>query len=433
MSYILKDNPIVVNIELTNEGRSKLASGNFNVTKFAVGDSEINYNFNNKKNINNNLLNILSPPKNITDIRYKIKKNFKDIEYIYNTNISVSENETINCMNMGFFDGDDINNLKIKISKSFVKESKLKIDMGDINTGTPRLIRIRQSDNFIFTDEPEIGDFLLVNWVNEYNTDTNLKDGIISSDIYTPFIWYKIINITGSLSNNTLVVEVDKNLPNLGLFQSDILYSYCLLYPKGNSIKTYYGTEFLSDYWNFIDDEYIENTKCNVNITPVWSLNIIYPKYNIGFLENTLNPNIYDNYIFMGFLKYIENFDENKIIGIIHYTNTTPTNQIGEGFYKNEAELLIPTIMWYKNKDNKIGLKLKCDNILKRVENYKINYYNLIDDNNFIVGKCFNDLKIFVIEDQEILTAINYKSNRNWTLPPVISIINEVVCPSEDI
>jgi len=44
-------------------------------------------------------------------------------------------------------------------------------------------------------------------------------------------------------------------------------------------------------------------------------------------------------------------------------------------------------------------------------------YYDLADESDNIVGKVFTELKIFVIEDQELLFAMSYKSNRNWTLP----------------
>jgi len=44
-------------------------------------------------------------------------------------------------------------------------------------------------------------------------------------------------------------------------------------------------------------------------------------------------------------------------------------------------------------------------------------YYDLADSQGFVVGKVFPDLKIFVIEDQELLFAMSYKSNRSWTLP----------------
>jgi hypothetical protein len=45
------------------------------------------------------------------------------------------------------------------------------------------------------------------------------------------------------------------------------------------------------------------------------------------------------------------------------------------------------------------------------------------------VGKVFPDLKIIVIDDEELLAAMSYKSNRNWTLPaPKVSLITPNIC-----
>jgi hypothetical protein len=40
---------------------------------------------------------------------------------------------------------------------------------------------------------------------------------------------------------------------------------------------------------------------------------------------------------------------------------------------------------------------------------------------------------MFVIEDQELLFAMSYKSNRNWTLPQVIGGFNVTLCPDCDL
>lgn len=435
MSFILKDNAVVVNIKLTNEGRKKLASGNFNVTKFAVGDSEINYKYYNEINFDKNNSIVLSPKNNIKDIRYKVKKYFNSNETEYNITVLSSRRETKIDLNTGFFEGNDIYNLKANTSQNITKISQLMIDLGDIDHNiNPRLLRIKQDSPFIFNREPEPGDYILVNWSNLYLNEGNFKEGTINSDIYSPFIWYKIISISGTLQNNTLSVIVDRDLPEFQIFQAQEFYSYCLIYPKYNSILNFYGTQNLSDFWNFTDDDYIENILENNLITPVFNLTLFYPDNNTGFLLNYIKPNDLQSYQYAGFLEYISEYNKNRndVYGIIHYTNTTPHNTIGEGFYKNTAEILLPTIMWYKNKDNKQGLKLKCDITLNRLQKNKLFYYNIIDDNGFVVGKCFNDLKIFLIEDQEILSALNMKSNRNWTLPPSVITISNVICPPEE-
>ena len=48
------------------------------------------------------------------------------------------------------------------------------------------------------------------------------------------------------------------------------------------------------------------------------------------------------------------------------------------------------------------------------------------------VGKVFPDQKIIVIDDEEIIAAMSYKSNRNWTLPaPKLTLVTPNTCNSE--
>ena len=44
MGYILKDTQGLVVTRLTDAGRRKISQGNFNISYFQVGDSEVSYN-----------------------------------------------------------------------------------------------------------------------------------------------------------------------------------------------------------------------------------------------------------------------------------------------------------------------------------------------------------------------------------------------------
>ena len=44
MGYILKNTSALVNTRLTDTGRKKLSEGNFNISYFQIGDSEVSYN-----------------------------------------------------------------------------------------------------------------------------------------------------------------------------------------------------------------------------------------------------------------------------------------------------------------------------------------------------------------------------------------------------
>ena len=46
MAFIERKNPIVLNIKLTSKGRELLSSGTLDFKYYAIGDSEIDYEFN---------------------------------------------------------------------------------------------------------------------------------------------------------------------------------------------------------------------------------------------------------------------------------------------------------------------------------------------------------------------------------------------------
>jgi hypothetical protein len=151
---------------------------------------------------------------------------------------------------------------------------------------------------------------------------------------------------------------------------------------------------------------------------------------------------------------------EQKAIAIIHYTNQTIDFFYGEKFAlepydptntndtTGEAinfKLHLPWLMWHKSPTCCLGETfyvsppdfivndnepLVRPHYIKSTKNDDMNspgirYYFLWDNNptssNLTqpnrVGKVFPDQKIIVIDDEELVAALSYKSNRNWTLP----------------
>ena len=100
----------------------------------------------------------------------------------------------------------------------------------------------------------------------------------------------------------------------------------------------------------------------------------------------------------------------------------------------------IPWLMWHKSSGHTMGESFFTDpdgyddlnlfnpyyiksNINSNMNEPGIRYYHIWDTNTNNngypnrVGKLFPDLKIIVIDDEELVASLNYKSNRNWTLP----------------
>jgi len=87
-----------------------------------------------------------------------------------------------------------------------------------------------------------------------------------------------------------------------------------------------------------------------------------------------------------------------------------------------DIEIDIPEIFYSKSASSKMGIKLKNSGELKRQNiktntNFILEYYQLIDEYNNVVGKYYPQLKCFIITDIELSTTLADKNRRNWTLP----------------
>ena len=61
MAYIVKNTSALINTRLTDTGRKKLSEGNFNISYFQIGDSEVSYNTLTGTSYNQSSNNILEP------------------------------------------------------------------------------------------------------------------------------------------------------------------------------------------------------------------------------------------------------------------------------------------------------------------------------------------------------------------------------------
>ena len=174
---------------------------------------------------------------------------------------------------------------------------------------------------------------------------------------------------------------------------------------------------------------------------------------------------------------YVDSYDytrvvppsEQKCAGFIHYTNLNTTDFYGEKFAleaqgynptttigeAKNFKLYLPWLMWHKKTGTNgsgVGTGLGDETVygqtfyadppgfnvfptnakpwvMTSIPNSNMNqeglrYYHLWDDNMGTgsttpnrVGKIFPDYKMVVIDDEELLAAMSYKSNRSWTLP----------------
>ena len=290
---------------------------------------------------------------------------------------------------------------------------------------------------------------------------------------------YKII----AVCENKLTL--DRNTPDFSDLSSDCL-ARTLIYPA--QMVPFYDSFTPEPHWdrNVIDFESICDTDqfdvkvWNMNIP--WtenpaglfptqfngydkfgSINYIGTKEYLGYNSSNGQTSTDDVYYYNSFgEKIVVTAEEQKAISIIHYTNQTIDFFYGEKFalepydganpentegQARNFKLHIPTLMWHKNPQCCFGQTFWVDppgfegkDLFKvQYTKSKINqdmnqpglrYYNLWDtfaQPNGLpsrIGKVYPDSKMVVIDDEEIVAALSYKANRNWTLPaPQVSLI----------
>ena len=186
------------------------------------------------------------------------------------------------------------------------------------------------------------------------------------------------------------------------------------------------------------------------------------------FINNTLSAETTDTFYYNSLGEVVDvEPEEQKAIAIIHYTNQTIDFFYGEKFalepydpsnlddttgQARNFRLHIPWLMWHKNPDCCFGQTFWVDppgfdgkelfqvRYVQTTKNDDINnpgirYYHLWDNNknkNGLpnrIGKVFPDSKLIIIDDEEVIAAMSYKSNRNFTLPaPQLSLITPNTC-----
>ena len=409
MSFIQKSESVIINSKLTNIGRLLLSNGTLTFKKLEFGDSEIDYTLirNNTALLGTEFI-VLRPKDANPNIKYPIPilDNSPDTK----TNISLQSfpNQVVNtAIQRGFFTGSTSAGFTAITASTHV------LGITTVNTSS-----VSGTNQFSLASVTNItaDTMLLVDWRNPKLTTFTALTGVIGESFPRQFLWYKVITVAGNL------VTVDRPLPNFnGSVTSNKSLVY--IYPPNNAIDNYYSTGTSISYWN--DNTLAFNSNCNIasDDVKVWNFNIVYNQTPAG-VQNDYIPQYYDSAIFAGFKEYIQGYTAKSAktqFGIVHYTNKTISNYYGEGFFNNTFSLTLPTIMYHKKTSATMGIVLSARTRQSNPTNltgFTTEFYDLVETtSNLAVGKVFNDLKIAVIEDEEILNALALKSDRSHTLP----------------
>mgnify|MGYP003143655812 FL=1 len=318
--------------------------------------------------------------------------------------------------------------------------------------------------------EPVAGDFMLL-LPNEFQGPTTgvipgPGPGHVDSAYPTPYLWYRIVEVeAGTLAANTLLLTVDRQIPNFtGSTTTQYRESSVFFYDGGgvshNPIDIYYGTGTTIPYWNELSLSFDSNCDVSINDVKIWNMNIPWTETVPGLTASTHGTLAnFGSTAYTSTKEYLEYtkpvFSESyggivddyrqKSIAVLHYTNNAISNFYGEGFYwadngVNNFQVTLPEVMWNSTGNTTIGLLLTGETrttprTISSIynSNSELKYYQLhtsggtagITEPSYTtpvsVGKIFPELKIAVIDDEEIVSSLSYKSNRNWALPQLIA------------
>ena len=175
MSYILKNTSGLVNTRVTDTGRLKLSQGNFNISYFQIGDSEVSYNeLPNTYNQSNSV--VLEPSFNSQNNAGSPESNKQNIKYPYyvdDNNIntygipfmdSVIEPVYNRAPLRGFFTGNTTAstiNYSAFTGSKYVVTSNYIVDMSTLD-GSNQIKIIQDLCDPTNTNKPGIGDFITI-------------------------------------------------------------------------------------------------------------------------------------------------------------------------------------------------------------------------------------------------------------------------------
>jgi hypothetical protein len=413
MSFIQKSDAVVINTKLTSAGRLLLSLGTLTFKKLEFGDSEIDYNIirDNQTVLNGSDLSIMRPKDANPRIKYPIPVE----PTVIDTKIPIVVNSlgypvTNTAKQRGFFTGSTSLGFTALTSTTYIKGMTTAYISG-VAGGT--------SLTTLSTPNVNANDMILIDWRNPKLLTFTSLTGEIGQNYPRQILWYKVQNVVGN------VITVDRELPQFNS-QGGQLQCVIYFYPANNAIDNYYSTGTTVGYWNYSTLAF--DSTCNIGANDdvaVWNFNIVYSKTPEG-VTNGYTAEYYDGAAFAGFKEYIQGASINNgktKFGVIHFTNKSISNYYGEGFKDSTFSVTLPTIMYHGKSDATMGVVLSASTIKRNqpttLTGFTTEYYDLIESTSSkIVGKVFNDLKIAVIEDEELLNVLALKSDRSHTLPP---------------
>lgn len=409
MSFLSNTNSQFIPARITNKGRNFVAGGNFNISYFQIGDSEYNYfindTYHNQK--------VLSPFDKDDQIKYPYK---------------LDDNEETTTY------GQPSNQQATEIIRNIINP---------------------------------------VGFVSDYNENGSTVICSVEEIALSEINGTDMITVSG-FTNARYITIITKELTGAEVYINDPSFAltYKVLEVNGNQLKL---DRIMPDFSSLSGNGYVIMNTCSS--TDSWTMNLIWKEKPIGFniSDDISIPDKYTSSSASSMVEYLgyntssgqtsnertgfyDSYgykinvlpEEQKNIAVIHFSDLGDINTNPDLFYKyddyigasitdgvviddslltdNESfEIYIPFINYHRETTDINGLILKMDETDQYIDSAfagtpgdirtkALTYRDLIDSNGFTVGKVFYEKKIIVIDDQELVTVLDNKSNRKYTL-----------------
>lgn len=419
MSFLTRDSQEYINIKLTDRGRQLFASGQLTFDRAVVSDREMNYSFNRRY-----------------PYSWMMNPNYQD-DYHISGNTILSPKDSHPSLPSFNYDESSFYDITSNIQVNRVVTTAQTETTGlwsAVTSGT----------------KEQIGSYILDTTLNTGFHTTNASDftgGTILDQTFTIIGSTAISSFPGTLVYCRFNAAVDAG--GLGNVRAEA-YPMVSLWYRSFSGETMdrnlpfiapdsgpdqYITHYYYPY-NAIDVRYGTGA---TGSAAVWNLNITRTSREIGLSNKAIGANTgetYANYAsasFAGAKKYFGFGNETRQVGFIHYSNQNTGQTYWDSLQPGSVEVDIPDLMWHRTRDDngnlyttgnsmKVGHRFTDFNSEIYFDESSQANYTLLKDrpstgDSITVGRVYYDLKTIVITDPELLTAMTYKSNRNWTLP----------------
>jgi len=391
---------VFVDMRLTSIGRQLASLGRLRFNKAVLLDYEVDYRVENSEtDIGDNF--VLSPTdtaQNIPPVNFDgspaIPLGPKNV-------VHGKENDEVEFYDFEFFTSADTR-FFINTPRCFALANALTSNLVGTNVFQIENIYRNWPDLGNAAGDECVGQLMMVRFAAPEAGLAPFASYELLDDLPYASLWYRIQSYNGS------AFILDRPLPNFntgtaGDYASGFIYS-----------------------WSGISDFYASATTAD---TQVWNMQIIRTINEIGSTGATSAYTTYGSVSYNG-VKHMLGFNtDQRAIGIIHDGNPNLDMDGIERLEISATTLYLPTLLWHRKPEFMPGGASKGGHVFtdrKSQMHYdpiaRLYYSKLrdgTDSASIEVGRVYHDLRSIVITHPELLTAMSYKSNRNWTLPPL--------------